>query len=408
MSRRFSLRNRTPKARRPILTETQRSTIVYKFCEHVLQGLITSDDECVQPFLELVDRGSDEGPEYYSTIERPIALSTISRRLKNEQYSAIHQFKKDFELMLNNCFRYNESSSEIYKQGKRLQTAFNTSMALKEAWESLETARLYPSSIPSEDHATGSDSDEDESDSPDEYDSGMYRNEMADDTASQSSDRSDEDEFAGDQNSIADEDDFAPHSDAEETPHPNAGNTAQSDSTDAAHSVIETTQDTTHINHKRSLEATTEPETPTTQPTQNPTIDEQRPTKQPRLQATPEEQVHPFPTLSDPLQTMLETMIETQITLLTTRITTNANNEFTDHLSILSQLWSENRKIAFHDMWKQKAMDKVEDMGFKKIKTGIGGQVERAFGETVKEQARVVCEEIREGAAGLERIFGGD
>ncbi|THX85268.1 hypothetical protein D6D04_01961 [Aureobasidium pullulans] len=362
MSRRFSLRNRTPKARRPILTETQRSTIVYKFCEHVLQGLITSDDECVQPFLELVDRGSDEGPEYYSTIERPIALSTISRRLKNEQYSAIHQFKKDFELMLNNCFRYNESSSEIYKQGKRLQTAFNTSMALKEAWESLETARLYPSSIPSEDHATGSDSDEDESDTPDEYDSGMYRNEMAGDTASESSDRSDEDEFTGNQNSIADEDDFAPQSDAEDTPHPHAGNTAQSDSTDAAHPVIETTQDTTHINHKSS----------------------------------------------DPLQAMLETMIEAQITLLTTRITTNANNEFTDHLSILSQLWSENRKIAFHDMWKQKAMDKVEDMGFKKIKTGIGGQVERAFGETVKEQARVVCEEIREGAAGLERIFGGD
>ncbi|THV85787.1 hypothetical protein D6D02_05664 [Aureobasidium pullulans] len=343
MSRRFSLRNRTPKARRPILTETQRSTIVYKFCEHVLQGLITSDDECVQPFLELVDRGSDEGPEYYSTIERPIALSTISRRLKNEQYSAIHQFKKDFELMLNNCFRYNESSSEIYKQGKRLQTAFNTSMALKEAWESLETARLYPSSIPSEDHATGSDSDEDESDTPDEYDSGMYRNEMAGDTASESSDRSDEDEFTGNQNSIADEDDFAPQSDAEDTLHPHAGNTAQSDSTDAAHPVIETTQDTTHINHKSS----------------------------------------------DPLQAMLETMIEAQITLLTTRITTNANNEFTDHQSILSQLWSENRKIAFYDMWKQKAMDRIEDMGFKKIKAGIGGQVERAFGETVKEQARV-------------------
>lgn len=105
---------------------------------------------------------------------------------------------------------------------------------------------------------------------------------------------------------------------------------------------------------------------------------------------------------------MLETMIETQITLLTTRITTNANNEFTDHLSILSQLWSENRKIAFHDMWKRKAVDKVEDMGFKKIKAEIGGQVERAFGETVKEQARVVCEEIREGAAGLGRVFGGD
>ncbi|THY78248.1 hypothetical protein D6C86_00278 [Aureobasidium pullulans] len=362
MSRRFSLRDKTPKARRPILTETQRSTLVYKFCEHVLQGLITSDDECVQPFLELVDRGSDDGPEYYSTIERPIALSTISRRLKNEQYSAIHQFKKDFELMLNNCFRYNESSSEIYKQGKRLQTAFNTTMALKEAWESLETARLYPSSIPSEDYATGSDSDEDESDTPDEYDSGMYRNEMAGDTASESSDRSDEDEFTGNQNSIADEDDFAPHSVAEETPHPDAGNTAQSDPKDAAHFVIETTQDTTHIIHKSS----------------------------------------------DPLQTMLETMIETQITLLTTRITTNANNEFTDHLPILSQLWSENRKIAFYDMWKRKAMDRVEDMGFKKIKAEIGGQVERAFGETVKEQARVVCEEIREGAAGLERIFGED
>ncbi|THY30924.1 hypothetical protein D6D01_03096 [Aureobasidium pullulans] len=400
MSHRFPLRDRTPKARRPILTENQRSILVYKFCEHVLQGLIASNDECVQPFLELVDRDSDDGPEYYSTIERPIALSTISRRLKDEQYSAIHQFKKDFEWMLNNRFKFNESSSDIYKQGKRLQTAFNTSMALKEAWERLETARLYPSSIPSEDYITGSDSDEDESDTPDEYDSGMYRNEMADDTASRSSDRSDEDEFAGNQNSIADEDDFAPHYDAEDTPRPNAGNTAQSDPKGAAHP---TTQDTIHITHKRSLEATTEPETPTTQPTQDSTIDEQRPTKQPRLQATPEN--------SDPstgLQTMLETIIETQITLLTTRITTNANNEFTDHLSILSQLWSEDRKIAFQDMWKQKVLDRVEDMGFKEIKAGIGEQVERALGETVIEQARVVCEEIMKGAAGLERVFGGD
>ncbi|OBW69558.1 MAG: Uncharacterized protein AUREO_003770 [Aureobasidium pullulans] len=226
---------------------------------------------------------------------------------------------------------------------------------------------------------------------------------MAGDTASESSDRSDEDEFTGNQNSIADEDDFAPQSDAEDTPHPHAGNTAQSDSTDAAHFVIETTQDTTHINHKSPLK--TQPSTNNVQPN---SLDSKQPQKSKYTHSPLCYNITNNTTSSDPLQTMLETMIETQITLLTTRIATNVNNEFTDHLSILSQLWSENRKIVFYDMWKQKAMDRIEDMGFKKIKAEIGGQVERAFGEAVKEQARMVCEKIREGAAGLERVFGGD
>eukprot|EP01125_Pyxidicula_operculata_P017337 TRINITY_DN606_c2_g1_i3.p1 TRINITY_DN606_c2_g1~~TRINITY_DN606_c2_g1_i3.p1 ORF type:complete len:331 (+),score=101.60 TRINITY_DN606_c2_g1_i3:396-1388(+) len=58
-------------------------------------------------FREKVDR--KQFRDYYDIIEEPMDLSTIKKKLTNHEYDSSEAFRADFELMRDNCHKYNKT-----------------------------------------------------------------------------------------------------------------------------------------------------------------------------------------------------------------------------------------------------------------------------------------------------------
>ncbi|KAI8897607.1 Bromodomain-containing protein [Globomyces pollinis-pini] len=59
-------------------------------------------------------------PDYYDFIETPVAIETIQAKIDNDEYKSIDQFKKDFNIMVENAMTYNRKGSAIYKDAQTL------------------------------------------------------------------------------------------------------------------------------------------------------------------------------------------------------------------------------------------------------------------------------------------------
>ena len=70
-------------------------------------------------------------PDYHKIITNPIDLETMTDKLENNQYSTENDFKSDMELMIRNCFRYNQPGTIGYVMGIRFEKTF------KKEWENL-------------------------------------------------------------------------------------------------------------------------------------------------------------------------------------------------------------------------------------------------------------------------------
>jgi hypothetical protein len=47
-------------------------------------------------------------PDYYEVITEPMYLQLIRKNAKEQKYKSLRQFLSDFELMRDNCIKYNE------------------------------------------------------------------------------------------------------------------------------------------------------------------------------------------------------------------------------------------------------------------------------------------------------------
>ncbi|KAG5672185.1 hypothetical protein PVAND_002335 [Polypedilum vanderplanki] len=71
------------------------------------------------PFLKPVS--ASEVPDYLEVIKSPMDFSKIKSKLNVGSYNTNEQFMKDVELVFYNCDLYNNSHSEIYKAGSKLE-----------------------------------------------------------------------------------------------------------------------------------------------------------------------------------------------------------------------------------------------------------------------------------------------
>ncbi|KAF2018342.1 Bromodomain-containing protein [Aaosphaeria arxii CBS 175.79] len=60
-------------------------------------------------------------PEYHAEIKTPMAMDVLKKKLKRKKYNSVDHFMVDVELMFENAKRYNEETSEIYKDAVYLQ-----------------------------------------------------------------------------------------------------------------------------------------------------------------------------------------------------------------------------------------------------------------------------------------------
>ncbi|ORZ15810.1 hypothetical protein BCR42DRAFT_415941 [Absidia repens] len=66
-------------------------------------------------------------PEYKERITSPMDLRTMTEKLATGRYSSLQQVDSDLRLMFSNCFKFNNSKSFAYDQGKRLERYYQHS-----------------------------------------------------------------------------------------------------------------------------------------------------------------------------------------------------------------------------------------------------------------------------------------
>jgi chromatin structure-remodeling complex subunit RSC1/2 len=85
-----------------------------------LRKVKTDDGELrIIPFERLPDKAAL--PDYYDTIQNPIALDLIKRKHKRKKYRNVDEVLADLELMFENAKIYNEEGSELYEDAVELQ-----------------------------------------------------------------------------------------------------------------------------------------------------------------------------------------------------------------------------------------------------------------------------------------------
>ena len=64
------------------------------------------------PFLDPVDE--DFAPDYYTKISQPMDLEKMEQRVSTKYYHTITEFISDFDLIVDNCKKYNGGESGKY------------------------------------------------------------------------------------------------------------------------------------------------------------------------------------------------------------------------------------------------------------------------------------------------------
>lgn len=77
-----------------------------------------------QPFINPVDIVKLNIPFYYNYIKRPMDLSTIEKKLNVNAYEDPIQLIEDFNLMVENCFKFNGKDSAISSMVKNILSSF--------------------------------------------------------------------------------------------------------------------------------------------------------------------------------------------------------------------------------------------------------------------------------------------
>lgn len=76
-----------------------------------------------------------ELPSYPRIVKKPMDLSTMRRKLDDQQYPTSQKFFDDFKLMIRNCFLFNPAGTLVNQAGIELQRVFD------EKWKQLPPLR---------------------------------------------------------------------------------------------------------------------------------------------------------------------------------------------------------------------------------------------------------------------------
>ncbi|KAI5956605.1 BDF1 [Candida jiufengensis] len=97
-----------------------------KFALNTLKNIKRLKDAV--PFLLPVDIVKLNIPFYYNYIQRPMDLSTLEKKLHASAYSELSEFTDDFNLMVNNCIKFNGEQAGISRMAKNIQAYFEKHM----------------------------------------------------------------------------------------------------------------------------------------------------------------------------------------------------------------------------------------------------------------------------------------
>jgi len=76
------------------------------------------------PFLQPVDPVKLNIPRYFDVIDRPMDISTIEKKLNTGAYPVVQALVDDFNLMIENCVKFNGPENPVTKMGRNIQAVF--------------------------------------------------------------------------------------------------------------------------------------------------------------------------------------------------------------------------------------------------------------------------------------------
>ena len=80
------------------------------------------------PFREPVDPVKLNIPRYFDIVDRPMDLSTIETKLATGAYPVVQAVVDDFNLMIDNCAKFNGLENPVTRMGKNMQATFEKGM----------------------------------------------------------------------------------------------------------------------------------------------------------------------------------------------------------------------------------------------------------------------------------------
>ena len=80
------------------------------------------------PFREPVDPVKLNIPRYFDIIDRPMDLSTVESKLATGAYPVVQAVVDDFNLMIDNCVKFNGLENPVTKMGRNMQATFEKGM----------------------------------------------------------------------------------------------------------------------------------------------------------------------------------------------------------------------------------------------------------------------------------------
>lgn len=76
------------------------------------------------PFMEPVNAKRLRVPHYYTIIDHPMDMGTISKRVAYNYYHNVNELIYDIRLVIRNCFTFNTPGSPVYRNGQDLEKLF--------------------------------------------------------------------------------------------------------------------------------------------------------------------------------------------------------------------------------------------------------------------------------------------
>ncbi|KAI7820013.1 hypothetical protein BC939DRAFT_458684 [Gamsiella multidivaricata] len=101
-----------------------------RYCGSILREFSKkANAEFMYPFMEPVDWVALNIPDYPKVIKNPMDISTVRKKLEEDEYDNAAMFEADVRLVLWNCFKFNPAGSLVHTMGRRMEKLFNEKWA---------------------------------------------------------------------------------------------------------------------------------------------------------------------------------------------------------------------------------------------------------------------------------------
>ncbi|KAK5120187.1 hypothetical protein LTR85_006393 [Meristemomyces frigidus] len=139
-----------------------------RFCEFVLDEIRGPRYAGINHvFMLPVDPVALNIPNYRQIIKHPMDLTTMGQKLKQGQYGNAKEFRKDFELMVENCLTFNPQGNPVRDLAIQMRRQFDALWNGKEKWERQHKPESQRATSASDDEDAGDD-EEEEDDEPED------------------------------------------------------------------------------------------------------------------------------------------------------------------------------------------------------------------------------------------------